>query len=69
MRAKVVFQDGFPFMLLSQESIDDLNEKLSVVGRSSVNCDHFRPNVLVSNSVPYDEVSTLGHCRLFSQVA
>ncbi|MBT8439156.1 MAG: MOSC domain-containing protein [Gammaproteobacteria bacterium] len=48
------FSDGFPFLLLSQASIDDLNYRIN-------DADHvmevrrFRPNLLVSGCEPYAE--------------
>ncbi|MEM7656281.1 MAG: MOSC N-terminal beta barrel domain-containing protein [Bacteroidota bacterium] len=40
----VGFADGFPFLLISQESLDSLNEKLA----EPVLMDRFRPNFVVS---------------------
>ncbi|XP_027198402.2 mitochondrial amidoxime reducing component 2-like [Dermatophagoides pteronyssinus] len=49
----VVYQDGFPIMLINDCSIDDLNHRLN--GNLLVDYRNFRPNILVENADPYDE--------------
>lgn len=46
-----LFADGFPLLLISQESLDDLNGKLDV----AVGMDRFRPNIVVQGCNPFDE--------------
>ena len=48
---RTAFSDGFPVLLLSQASLDDLNERLV----SSIPMARFRPNIVVSGCVPYAE--------------
>lgn len=48
---EVGFADGFPFLLISQASLDQLNQKLTV----PVPMDRFRPNLVVSGSEPHAE--------------
>jgi uncharacterized protein YcbX len=45
------FSDGYPFLLISQASLDDLNAKLS----EPVPMNRFRPNIVVSGCEPFAE--------------
>lgn len=47
----VSFADGFPYLLIGQTSLDDLNTRLA----ERVEMLRFRPNFVVENSLPYDE--------------
>ncbi|KAK2635218.1 hypothetical protein Ddye_030010 [Dipteronia dyeriana] len=48
---KVMFSDHYPFMLLSQESLDALNKLL----REPVPINRFRPNIVVEGCGPFSE--------------
>jgi len=48
---QVGFADGFPFLLISQASLDDLNSRLP----SPLPMTRFRPNLVVSGCEPYAE--------------
>ncbi|KAK1556822.1 hypothetical protein Q3G72_012953 [Acer saccharum] len=48
---KVMFSDQYPFMLLSQESLDALNKLL----KEPVPINRFRPNILVEGCEPFSE--------------
>lgn len=48
---KTAFSDGYPFLLTSQASLDDLNGRL----REPVPMIRFRPNLVVSGCQPYAE--------------
>lgn len=48
---KTAFSDGFPYLLISQASLDDLNSRLS----TPVSMQRFRPNLVVSGTEPYAE--------------
>lgn len=50
---RVGFADGFPFLLISEASLYDLNARLS----SPIAMSRFRPNLVVSGCEPYDEDS------------
>jgi len=50
---QVGFADGFPFLLISQASLDDLNSRLE----SPLPMLRFRPNLVVSGCDPYAEDS------------
>jgi uncharacterized protein YcbX len=58
------FADGYPVLVLSRASLDDLNSRLP----SPLPVDRFRPNVYLSGCAPYaeDEISVLEsqHVRL-----
>lgn len=47
----VSFADGYPFMLLGQASLDDLNQRLE----QPLPLNRFRPNLVVSGVPPYAE--------------
>lgn len=47
----VSFADGYPYLLIGQASLDDLNQRLP----QPVEMGRFRPNMVVSGSLPYDE--------------
>ncbi|KAL5773735.1 hypothetical protein ACOSQ2_013659 [Xanthoceras sorbifolium] len=48
---KIMFSDEYPFMLLSQESLDALNKLL----KEPLPINRFRPNILVEGCEPYSE--------------
>ncbi len=48
---KTAFSDGFPLLLISQASLDDLNQHLE----SPVSMVRFRPNLVVSGCEPFAE--------------
>lgn len=48
---QVAFADGFPFLLTSQASLDDLNQRLS----KPIEMIRFRPNLVVSGCQAFDE--------------
>jgi uncharacterized protein YcbX len=48
---RVAFADGFPFLLVNQASVDDLNRRLA----DPVPSDRFRANIVVEGCDPYAE--------------
>lgn len=48
---KTAFSDGFPFLLISQASLDDLNSRST----SPVPMNRFRPNIVVTGCEPFAE--------------
>lgn len=52
-RAPVSFVDGFPFLLLSQASLDELNRRLP--GAETLPMNRFRPNIVVGGGHPHIE--------------
>lgn len=49
------FSDGYPLLVLSQASLDDLNERLRLLGRPAVGPERFRPNLVLGGLEPYQE--------------
>lgn len=47
----VSFADAMPYLLISQASLDDLNNKLT----TPVPMDRFRPNLVISGTDPFEE--------------
>ena len=47
----VSFADGFPFLIISQASLDNLNDKLS----ESLEMKRFRPNFVITSTTPHAE--------------
>jgi len=48
---RTAFSDGFPLLLISQASLDDLNSKLE----TAIPMKRFRPNLVVSGCAAFDE--------------
>ncbi|MDX1657088.1 MAG: MOSC domain-containing protein, partial [Candidatus Competibacteraceae bacterium] len=49
--SEVIFADGFPLLLISQSSLEDLNARLD----RALPMERFRPNIVVSGCQPYAE--------------
>ena len=45
------FSDAYPFMMLGQSSLDDLNNRL----KDALPMDRFRPNIVFTGGVPFEE--------------
>lgn len=52
---RVGFADGYPFLVISQASLDDLNERLVSRGERALPMNRFRPNLVIDGSVPFAE--------------
>ena len=50
---KTAFSDGFPLLLISQASLDDLNSRLD----NPITMERFRPNIVVEGCQPFAEDS------------
>ncbi|MDO6694577.1 YcbX family protein [Aliiglaciecola sp. 3_MG-2023] len=50
-QSQVSFADGYPFLLISQQSLNDLNSRLA----TPVTMSQFRPNLVVDNSTAFEE--------------
>lgn len=48
---RVSFADGYPLMLISQASLDDLNTRMATAQRMA----QFRPNLVIAGTAPYAE--------------
>lgn len=49
------FSDGYPMLLISQASLDDLNDRLQEAGRERLPMNRFRPNIVIAEVGPYEE--------------
>ncbi|KAJ3165238.1 hypothetical protein HDU88_004321 [Geranomyces variabilis] len=47
--------DGYPFLILSDASVADLNVRLAARGAPAVTLHNFRPNIFISSPTPYFE--------------
>jgi uncharacterized protein len=49
------FSDGYPMLVLSQASLDGLNQRLHAQGIAPVGIERFRPNIVLSGTDEHDE--------------
>lgn len=49
------FSDGFPVLVASEASLDDLNQRLRAAGHAAVGMERFRPNVVLAGVQAHDE--------------
>lgn len=49
------FADGFPLLVLGQESLDELNARLQATGQAPVGIERFRPNIVLAGLPAHDE--------------
>ncbi|EJK67130.1 hypothetical protein THAOC_11877 [Thalassiosira oceanica] len=47
--------DGFPILVTSQASLDELNKRLRSKGKDALPMSRFRPNIVIRNSTAFDE--------------
>ncbi|MBL7953054.1 MAG: MOSC domain-containing protein [Flavobacteriales bacterium] len=52
-QAVTSLSDGFPYLILSQTSLDDLNSRLGA--HSQVSMDRFRPNLVIAGGTAFQE--------------
>ncbi len=52
---KVAFADGYPLLLISQASLNNLNQRLEDNQQQAVSMAQFRPNIVVDNCLPFAE--------------
>lgn len=60
---RVGFADAFPFLVISQASLDDLNQRLADKGHETLPMNRFRPNLVVAGTEPFAE-DTWGRVRI-----
>jgi len=48
---EVSYADGYPYLIVGQSSLDDLNKRLNV----PIPTDRFRPNLVFSKALPFEE--------------
>jgi uncharacterized protein YcbX len=49
------FSDGYPMLMVSRASLDDLNNRLQENGREALPMNRFRPNIVIDDVGPFDE--------------
>lgn len=49
------FADGYPLLVISEASLDDLNQKLQACGRAALPMNRFRPNIVLGETGAFDE--------------
>jgi len=59
----LAFTDGYPLLLISQASLDDLNQRLAQQNLLPVAMSQFRPNIVVNNCPAFAE-DTWQHIRI-----
>jgi uncharacterized protein YcbX len=55
VQAENAFSDGYPILVTSTASLDDLNARLQARGAAPVTMRRFRPNLVLSGLQPFDE--------------
>ncbi|NJS36167.1 MAG: MOSC domain-containing protein [Brachymonas sp.] len=55
LEARNQFSDGYPILMISEASLQDLNARLSAKGQSPVTMERFRPNIVLSGFDAHDE--------------
>ncbi len=55
LRAPIEFVDGFPLLLASRASLDELNARLGAAGHAAVGMERFRPNLVLDGVAAQDE--------------
>lgn len=55
VEAPTLFADAFPMLVISEESLADLNDKLKAQGRDALPMNRFRPNIVVNGIAAYEE--------------
>lgn len=55
VEAPNLFSDGFPVLVCSEASMQDLNARLVALGHAAVGIERFRPNVVLAGVQPHDE--------------
>lgn len=55
VEAPTLFSDGYPMLVLSQASLDDLNSKLQARGRAALPMNRFRPNIVIAGIEAFEE--------------
>jgi len=52
---KVSLTDGFPVLIVSEASLDELNKRLGEKGKKPIPMSRFRPNIVVKGTKPFEE--------------
>ena len=55
IEAPTLFADGYPVLVISEASLQDLNDKLAAQGRPPLPMNRFRPNLVISGVEAFEE--------------
>lgn len=55
IKVPALFSDGYPILLISKASLEDLNQKLLLQGRAAVAMNRFRPNIVIDGVAAFEE--------------
>jgi uncharacterized protein YcbX len=57
------FADGFPLLIVSRASLEDLNKRLQTAGKAALPMDRFRPSLVIDGVDAYgeDHLASLSH--------
>ena len=55
IEAPTLFADGYPMLVISEASLQDLNEKLQAQGRTPLPMNRFRPNIVITGIGAFEE--------------
>lgn len=50
-----LFSDGYPMLVISEASLNDLNDKLTAQGRDTLPMQRFRPNIVIGDVEAFEE--------------
>ena len=50
-KSRIAFSDGYPLLIISEASLDDLNNRL----KEPLPMNRFRPNIVIADCKPYEE--------------
>ncbi len=53
--APVSFADGFPILIATRASLDDLNARIAAAGGAALPMERFRPNVVIEGTAPWED--------------
>lgn len=55
IEASNLFSDGYPILIISEASLEDLNQKLRQQDRAALPMDRFRPNIVIAGVDAFEE--------------
>lgn len=55
VEAPTLFSDGYPILVISEASLQDLNQKLQAQGRDALPMNRFRPNLVINGVEAFEE--------------
>ena len=59
-----LYADGYPYLLLSKPSLDDLNSRLEEEGKEEVGEGRFRPNIFIDGDFPGFAEDSWSHVKI-----